>query len=79
MCTFIIVVIILLCLRGFVAPQGFTPARARVSPTFDVSAADLEKAFDTVALRQPRISAIATDENTHRREVWKSDFFHNTK
>jgi hypothetical protein len=76
---FIIIIIISLCLHGFIAPQGFTPARARISPTFDVSAADLEKAFDTVALRQPRISAIASDESTHRREVRKPDFIRNMK
>jgi uncharacterized protein (DUF1499 family) len=51
-----------------VAPSSFTPARTNYPPYFDVSAADLEKAFDTVALRQPRITAIATDESTHRRE-----------
>lgn len=51
-----------------VAPRDFTPARASTAPVFDISAADLEKAFDTVVLRQPRISQIATDESTNRRE-----------
>jgi uncharacterized protein (DUF1499 family) len=51
-----------------VAPSSFTPARSNYPPYFDVSADDLEKAFDVVALRQPRISAIANDESTHRRE-----------
>ena len=51
-----------------VAPSSFTPARSNYPPYFDVSADDLEKAFDLVALRQPRITAIANDESTHRRE-----------
>lgn len=51
-----------------VAPIDFTPARSERAPVFDVSAADLEKALDLIVLKSPRISEIATDESTHRRE-----------
>lgn len=51
-----------------VAPSSFTPARSSYAPIFAISATDLEKAFDKVALRQPRITAIANDESTQRRE-----------
>jgi uncharacterized protein (DUF1499 family) len=51
-----------------VAPSSFTPARTSYPPYFDVSAEVLESAFDKVALRQPRITAIAADKSTLRRE-----------
>lgn len=51
-----------------VAPSDFTPARSERAPVFDVSAADLEKAFNLIVLKSPRISEIAVDESSHRRE-----------
>lgn len=58
-----------------VTPRDFTPARINsASPVYDVPYSELEKAFDRIALRQPRTIAIDQDEATHRREYVQRAF-----
>mmetsp|Transcript_4119 Transcript_4119/g.4208 ORF Transcript_4119/g.4208 Transcript_4119/m.4208 type:complete len:220 (+) Transcript_4119:78-737(+) len=52
-----------------VAPPKYTPkARALEPPTFKLDADTLEKKFDEVILRQPRITYVTRDKETGRKE-----------
>ncbi|KAJ1413310.1 hypothetical protein B484DRAFT_455096 [Ochromonadaceae sp. CCMP2298] len=52
-----------------VAPKGFTPARAdAISSVYSVPVGELSDIVDEIVLRQPRITRIAEDPATSRKE-----------